>query len=286
MDDPKPLPIEGFVECLDHCQFRHLTMPREADCKKIAEFWYHESDLQHQWYQRLFYNRPHWNFLSCQGASSPYCISVYQDTSKCSIYYLVRSEQGYQHLCVPESALPRQSWRRWLCRGWTRKALLAPIQQTAPIDNLYLCNHPSLPQTLVSLEEKLTMQYFKMGVLYFGPKHRTLKDALTIPQGTAVAMLTTLAWDNSYAFFHFLDFLGETVELKGFKGYAGGLDTTGRTTGTHSVHAKLGNCEVMFHVAPLLPHNPRDPQSIERKRHIGNDILLIVYYDSHNPFDM
>jgi len=58
---------------------------------------------------------------------------------------------------------------------------------------------------------------------------------------------------------------------------------TADTTGTHSVYTTMDDYEIMFHVSTLLPHNPRDPQQVERKRHIGNDICVIVYLDAPGP---
>lgn len=41
----------------------------------------------------------------------------------------------------------------------------------------------------------------------------------------------------------------------------------------------------MYHVANLIPHNPKDAQQLERKRHIGNDIVVIAYCDEMNAID-
>ena len=35
----------------------------------------------------------------------------------------------------------------------------------------------------------------------------------------------------------------------------------------------------MFHVAALLPHSVDDTQQVERKRHLGNDVVLIVFME-------
>ena len=35
----------------------------------------------------------------------------------------------------------------------------------------------------------------------------------------------------------------------------------------------------MFHVSTLLPHNELDKQQLEKKRHIGNDLVVIIYQD-------
>lgn len=38
----------------------------------------------------------------------------------------------------------------------------------------------------------------------------------------------------------------------------------------------------MFHVSTLLPHSAINRQQLERKRHIGNDVVVIVFQDGPN----
>lgn len=45
-----------------------------------------------------------------------------------------------------------------------------------------------------------------------------------------------------------------------------------------------GSHEIMFHVSTLLPYSKKDKQQIQRKRHIGNDVVLIVFHDGTTPF--
>lgn len=40
----------------------------------------------------------------------------------------------------------------------------------------------------------------------------------------------------------------------------------------------------MFHVATLLPLSKEDLQQVEKKRHIGNDICVIIFKDGFTPF--
>jgi len=84
---------------------------------------------------------------------------------------------------------------------------------------------------------------------------------------------------GSCAFDEFLTLLGTKVKLKGFPYFRGGLDTENDTTGKYSVYAKWQDFEIMFHVSTFLPYNSRDPQQVERKRHIGNDIVVIIFVD-------
>jgi RAP1 GTPase activating protein 1 len=41
----------------------------------------------------------------------------------------------------------------------------------------------------------------------------------------------------------------------------------------------------MFHVSTLLPHSKSERQQLERKRHIGNDIVAIVFQETDTPFN-
>lgn len=35
----------------------------------------------------------------------------------------------------------------------------------------------------------------------------------------------------------------------------------------------------------MLPYQAHDPQRVERKRHLGNDVVLIIFNESNSPFD-
>ncbi len=78
--------------------------------------------------------------------------------------------------------------------------------------------------------------------------------------------------------------IGETIDLKGWQNYNAGLDVKGNTTGKHSVY-KFRDYEIMLHVSTLLPFNDEDTQQLERKRHIGNDIVVIIFIDGKSTFN-
>ncbi len=84
-------------------------------------------------------------------------------------------------------------------------------------------------------------------------------------------------------FQNFLRCLGKKVVLQGWDKYAGGLDTRDNSTGTHSVFNNFCGFDIMFHVSTMLPFTPDDPQQVERKRHLGNDIVLIIFQDGSGP---
>ncbi|XP_030918827.1 rap1 GTPase-activating protein 1 [Geospiza fortis] len=81
--------------------------------------------------------------------------------------------------------------------------------------------------------------------------------------------------EESPAFAEFLDVLGQRVQLRDFKGFRGGLDVTHGQTGSESVYCHFRDKEIMFHVSTKLPYTEGDAQQLQRKRHIGNDIVAI-----------
>lgn len=41
----------------------------------------------------------------------------------------------------------------------------------------------------------------------------------------------------------------------------------------------------MMHVGPLLPYDPINPQQLHRKRHIGNDVVVLVFCEGDDAFN-
>jgi RAP1 GTPase activating protein 1 len=39
-----------------------------------------------------------------------------------------------------------------------------------------------------------------------------------------------------------------------------------------------------FHVSTLLPYRSKDKQQVQRKQHIGNDVVVIIFVDGKTPF--
>ncbi len=52
------------------------------------------------------------------------------------------------------------------------------------------------------------------------------------------------------------------MQLRGFEGFLGGLDSDRNLTGKESVFVEFSGLEVMFHVAPLMPFSASDPQQV------------------------
>jgi len=98
-------------------------------------------------------------------------------------------------------------------------------------------------------------------------------------------MFSNLEEDASNDWKEFISLLGEKKKLKGFSGYSGGLDTKNNTTGLETIYYNYKGFEVMYHVSTLLPNQEQDEQRVERKRHLGNDVVCIIFYEGNDPFD-
>ena len=72
--------------------------------------------------------------------------------------------------------------------------------------------------------------------------------------------------------------------LSSFYSYRGGLDIQHGQTGDDSVYEVFKEKEVMFHVSTMLPYTENDSQQLQRKRHIGNDIVAVIFQEGNTPF--
>ena len=67
--------------------------------------------------------------------------------------------------------------------------------------------------------------------------------------------------------------------------YLGGLETNG-TDGLFAYVWQDVITQVMFHVATLMPYKDSDPNCNEKKRHIGNNYVKIVYNETGEQYKM
>lgn len=188
----------------------------------------------------------------------PVAISIRKDTSQYRI--IVRtSELLTLRGGVPEEAL---GGIRPQGRLPTRELLelVAPEVQLGCLRS----GTAAAEEALARLDEQGLSNKYKVGVLYCRSRQRTEEEM----------------YNNQHAgpaFLEFLDTIGQRIRLRGFEGYKAGLDTRTDSTGTHAVAATYRGAEVTFHVSTMLPFTPNNRQQLLRKRHIGNDIVTIVF---------
>lgn len=83
----------------------------------------------------------------------------------------------------------------------------------------------------------------------------------------------------------FMSILGDQIELQNWNDYAGGLDNSPKLeSGKYSLFTNFEGNKIMFHVAPFIPAAPKNRQQIERKRHIGNDVVVIIFKENQAPY--
>lgn len=127
---------------------------------------------------------------------------------------------------------------------------------------------PNIQKDILWLEKQEGSMNFKFGVIFARPGQIMDDELLSNEAG-------------SERFQHFLSLLGERIRLSGWRGYRGGLDVRADMTGLESVYTRQEEHQIMFHVSTLLPFCPDDKQQVERKRHIGNDIVNIIFVDGN-----
>eukprot|EP01126_Amoeba_proteus_P058928 TRINITY_DN7666_c0_g2_i6.p1 TRINITY_DN7666_c0_g2~~TRINITY_DN7666_c0_g2_i6.p1 ORF type:complete len:442 (-),score=85.55 TRINITY_DN7666_c0_g2_i6:123-1448(-) len=124
----------------------------------------------------------------------------------------------------------------------------------------------SIRERLMDIErvEVLERSCYKFGVLYMKPGQEMDENLI----------YSNVTQDTSKEYQEFLNFMGEIVELEGWSKFLGGL--TVKAT-SKSLYTMYQGKEIMFHVATMLPFCPTDEQQIERKRHLGNDITILIF---------
>ncbi|XP_057343806.1 tuberin isoform X4 [Manis pentadactyla] len=122
------------------------------------------------------------------------------------------------------------------------------------------------------------------------PSYDTHKIAvLYVGEGQSHSELAILSNEHgSYRYTDFLTGLGKLIELKDCqpdKVYLGGLDVCGEDGQfTYCWHDDI--MQAVFHIATLMPTKDVDKQCCDKKRHLGNDFVSIVYNDSGEDFKL
>ena len=114
----------------------------------------------------------------------------------------------------------------------------------------------------------------KIAILYIGQNHRDQDQILALK-----------ADDASQNFYNFVGQVGWTVDLTTHQSFTGGLDTTNFSTGKTSVYWANAIDEVMWHISTMIETQANDKQCIYKKRHIGNDMVHVIYSEDSFEYD-
>ncbi|XP_064380083.1 GTPase-activating Rap/Ran-GAP domain-like protein 3 isoform X2 [Dromaius novaehollandiae] len=213
-----------------------------------------------RWYFKYFLGKVHQNYVGTDAEKNPFFLSV------------VLSDQNNQRVPQYRSILWRKTGTQKICLPYcpTKTLSVKSILSAMSLDKFEKSPreilHPEIQKDLLVLEEQEGSVNFKFGVLY--AKDGQLTDDEMFSNET-----------GSESFQRFLGLMGDKITLKGWTGYRGGLDTKNDTTGSFSIYTVYQGHEIMFHVSTMLPYSRENKQQVERKRHIGNDIVTIVFQE-------
>ncbi|XP_060897098.1 rap1 GTPase-activating protein 1 isoform X2 [Labrus mixtus] len=215
-------------------------------------------------YRKQFMGKEHFNYYTMDAALGHLVFSMKYDVigDQEHLRLMLRTKVKTYHDVIPISCLTEFP-------NVVQMAKL--VCEEVNVDRFYPVLYPKASRLIVTFDEHVISNNFKFGVIYqrFG---QTAEEELF---GNM---------EESPAFVEFLEILGHKIELHDFKGFRGGLDVTHGQTGTESVYTSFHNKEIMFHVSTKLPYTEGDSQQLQRKRHIGNDIVAIVFQEENTPF--
>ncbi|XP_066553473.1 signal-induced proliferation-associated 1-like protein 2 isoform X2 [Amia ocellicauda] len=256
-----------------------LEVPRENQPihrEKVKRYIIEHIDLGAYYYHKYFYGREHQNYFGVDENLGPVAVSVRREKleearEKDAMQYNYRitfrtSELTTLRGAILEDAVPATT-RHGTARGLPLKEVLEYVIPELNIQCLRLAlNSPKVPEQLLKLDEQGLSFQHKVGILYCKAGQSTEEEMYNNESAGPV-------------FEEFLDLLGQRVRLKGFTKYRAQLDNKTDSTGTHSLYTTYKDYELMFHVSTLLPYTPNNRQQLLRKRHIGNDIVTIVFQE-------
>jgi len=159
---------------------------------------------------------------------------------------------------------------------------LKQVQPDMSLFNVKYVSSSDIRDVLLTYEDKISITKYKFGILYCRAGQRFEEDMYRNSCGSA-------------DFEEFLSLLGEKVSLRNHSGFNAGLDIDADRDGTHSIYTSFSpkekewseieeNIEIMFHVSTMLGFQEGDIQQTTRKKHIGNDVVVIIYSECTKPF--
>ncbi|XP_029393063.1 signal-induced proliferation-associated 1-like protein 3 isoform X2 [Mus pahari] len=248
-------------------QQRTQSRPRQYSIEHV--------DLGARYYQDYFVGKEHANYFGVDEKLGPVAVSIkrekledHKDHGPQYQYRIIFRTRELITLrgSILEDATPTAT-KHGTGRGLPLKDALEYVIPELNIHCLRLAlNTPKVTEQLLKLDEQGLCRKHKVGILYCKAGQSSEEEMYNNEEAGP-------------AFEEFLDLLGDKVCLKGFTKYAAQLDVKADSTGTHSLYTTYQDYEIMFHVSTLLPYTPNNRQQLLRKRHIGNDIVTIIFQE-------
>ena len=146
---------------------------------------------------------------------------------------------------------------------------IAPVP--IPLQPILLPEDDFIKRAMSTFDRNDTVDGHKSGVIYMAQA-----------QTSEVSILANTYGSKLYE--TFLSRLGTKVRLRDAKFNTQGLDRESDLDGTHTYAWRDRVTEIVFHVITMMPTFDDDPQCTNKKRHIGNDYVKIIFNESGLPF--
>ncbi|XP_013140912.1 PREDICTED: rap1 GTPase-activating protein 1 isoform X2 [Papilio polytes] len=224
-----------------------------------------DTDDTAKYYRRFFIGKEHINLVGFDENQSPVVMSLKNEhmAGQDHTRILLRLRTETMHGLIPVTT------RSGIIPSPARMAKM--LNEQVNVDNFMAVTCLSASPLIATYDEHVLVNDFKFGVLYQKYGQTTEEELFGNNETSPV-------------FDEFLEMLGQRIKLKDHKGYRGGLDIQNGHTGSEAVYERHEERQIMFHVAPLLPHTAGDAQQLQRKRHVGNDIVALVFQEKATPF--
>eukprot|EP01090_Pellita_catalonica_P000984 TRINITY_DN10715_c0_g1_i1.p1 TRINITY_DN10715_c0_g1~~TRINITY_DN10715_c0_g1_i1.p1 ORF type:complete len:731 (+),score=77.88 TRINITY_DN10715_c0_g1_i1:43-2235(+) len=241
-------------------------------------------------YVKSFLPNTHVNIIGTEKKIGPVCISIMKDTSASApasniagnrkntgdgelVYrFLVRTKQGDHVLGLPAKEVKKRKKER-IARSDDLLAALCkhckPYGFNFSTKYLWPIRHRDSHEAFGELESKLISNSSKIGIIY-------AKDGQN----------ETEMYNNrvgSEAFENFLELISEKIEMFEWPHYRGDLSNKTKQTARYT---RIAGHEIMYHVSTYLTYQEvtdAEHQQWERKRFLGNDICIVVFYEGNTP---
>ncbi|XP_068765866.1 signal-induced proliferation-associated 1-like protein 3 isoform X2 [Struthio camelus] len=254
-----------------------LEVPKELqrNPSRLKHYSVEHVDLGARYYRDHFHGKEHSNYFGVDEKLGPVAVSIkrekledHKDHGPQYQYRIIfrTSELVTLRGSILEDATPTTT-KHGTVRGLPLKDALEYVIPELNIHCLRLAMSTSkVTEQLLKLDEQGLCRKHKVGILYCKAGQSSEEEMYNNEEAGP-------------AFEEFLSLLGEKVCLKAFSKYAAQLDTKTDSTGTHSLYTTYQDYEIMFHVSTMLPYTPNNRQQLLRKRHIGNDIVTIIFQE-------
>ncbi|XP_052788627.1 GTPase-activating Rap/Ran-GAP domain-like protein 3 [Mya arenaria] len=217
-------------------------------------------EFQTRWYFKYFLGKLYQNYVYIDNEKDVYLLSVVvTDANNHNVPQyraILWTKTGAKRISLPYNPNKPQ----------TVKGILNHLDMDRIEKGPKEIFNPEIQKEILVLEEQEGSINFKFGVIYAKEGQSSDDEFLSNERG-------------SEHFERFLKLLGDRVRLKGWDKFKAGLDVKSNTTGKESIYTVYEGHEIMFHVSTMLPYSSENKQQVERKRHIGNDIVNIIFWD-------